>query len=70
MSKMTEINKIRVKKYVGVNSNLRNNQEHQEELKKEINEISKKINNYENDLRFYENLFKNRGYNDINKKDN
>lgn len=61
MSKMTENNKNRVKKYVGVNSNIRSNNEEQEELKKEINELNKKINNCENDLRFYENLFKNRG---------
>ena len=61
MNIMNENNKNRVKKYVGVNSNLRHNTEQQELLKKEINELNKKINNYENDLRFYENLFKNRG---------
>ncbi len=61
MNKMTESNKNRVKKYVKANTGLRDNQQEQEELKKEINELSKKINNYENDLRFYSNLIKNRG---------
>lgn len=61
MNKITENNKNRVKNYVGINNNLRVNQKHQNELKKEILELDKKINNCENDLRFYENILKNRG---------
>lgn len=59
--KMTDVNKNKIKNYVTMNSSLRNNLRKQEELKQEINDINKIINNYENDLRFYDNILKNRG---------
>ena len=58
MQKIAENNRSKIKKYVGVNGKLRNNQSEQEELKKEIHDIKKKITNLENDLRFYNNLLK------------
>ncbi len=58
MQNLADNNRKKVKKYVGVNSNLRKNQAKQEELKKEIHEINKKITNLENDLRFYNNLLR------------
>jgi hypothetical protein len=58
MQKIAEGNRSKIKKYVGVNGKLRNNQSKQEELKKEIHDIKKKITNLENDLRFYNNLLK------------
>ena len=59
--KMVDINKSKIKNYVNINSQIRHNLKKQDELKKEINEINKIINNYENDLRFYDNILKNRG---------
>jgi len=61
MNKMTENNKSKVNNYVKANSGLRDNQNRQAKLKKEINELSRKINNNENDLRFYSNIINNRG---------
>ena len=60
MQNITDNNRNKVKKYVGVNSKLRKNQAKQEELKKEIHDINKKINNLDNDLRFYNNLLDDR----------
>ena len=61
MNKMTESNRNKVKNYVKANSGLRDNQNKQAKLKKEINELNRKINNNENDLRFYSNIINNRG---------
>ncbi len=58
MQNIAENNRSKLKKYVGVNSKLRNNQTEQKDIKKEIHDISKKITNLENDLRFYNNLLK------------
>ena len=58
MQKIAENNRNKIKKYVGVNGKLRNNQTKQEELKQEIQDINKKIVNMENDLRFYNNILK------------
>lgn len=58
MQKITENNRNKVKKYVGINSKIRDNQSDQEELKKEINELNRKINALDNDLRFYNNILK------------
>ncbi len=57
---ITESSKNRLKKYVGMNSKLRNNLRIQEDIKKDIHELKKLINNLDNDLRFYNNLFNNR----------
>ena len=61
MHKISENSKKNLNRYVGVNSKLRRNIMEQEELKREMNEINKTINNLENDLRFYDNIFSNRG---------
>ena len=58
MQKIAENNKNKIKKYVGVNGKLRNNQNTQTDLKKEIHDINKKITNLENDMRFYNNILK------------
>ncbi len=58
---LTENNRKKIKSYVGTNSDLRSNQNVQENIKKDINELNKKITNLDNDLRFYRNLINNRG---------
>lgn len=58
MQKIAENNRNKIKKYVGVNSDLRNNQTKQGEIKKEIHDINKKLTNLENDVRFYNNILK------------
>lgn len=58
MQKVTDNNRNKVKRYVGINSKIRLNQKHQEELKEEINYLNKKIRSLENDLRFYNNILK------------
>ena len=58
---IAESNREKLASYVSTNSNLRYSQNNQERLRKEIYEINKKINILENDLRFYNNIFNNRG---------
>jgi septal ring factor EnvC (AmiA/AmiB activator) len=58
MQKITDNNRIKVKRYVGINSKIRHNQKHQKELNEEINALNKKIRSLENDLRFYNNILK------------
>jgi len=53
-------NQSKLKKYIDINSKLRNNQTNQEKLKNDINVLKRKINNCENDLRFYNNILNNR----------
>ena len=55
---MTKNNKKRLKEYVLVNKDIRENNSKQEELKNKIINVSKKIVSIENDLRFYNNLLK------------
>ena len=61
MNTINKNNTNRFKNYAHVNKKLRDNKKKQEQLKKEINKLNKKINNCENDLRFYNNILKNRG---------
>ena len=56
MQKMNDNSHNKVNKYVGVNNKIRDNQDNQLKLKKEINELDKKIKILENDLRFYHNV--------------
>ena len=51
-------NKKRLKEYVLVNKDIRENSRKQEELKERIYSIAKDLNNVENDIRFYNNLLK------------
>ena len=60
MQKITDFNRNKINNYVGINSKIHNNQNSQKELKKEIYALTKKVNNLNNDIRFYENLIKNR----------
>ena len=61
IQELTENNRKKIKSYVGTNTNLRNSQTMQENIKQEINEINKKMTNLDNDLRFYNNLINDRG---------
>ncbi len=54
----SEESKHRLKNYVRLINNIRDNLKKQENIKKEINEIKKTINNCKNDLRFYNNILK------------
>ena len=56
MQNMSDNNHNKVNKYVGVNNKIRDNQDSQLKLKKEINELDRKIKNLQNDLRFYHNI--------------
>lgn len=56
MQNMNDNNHNKVNKYVGVNNKIRDNQDSQLKLKKEINELDRKIKNLQNDLRFYHNI--------------
>ncbi len=56
MQKITDNNHNKVNKYVGVNNKIRDNQDNQEKIKKEIQELNRKIKVLENDLRFYRNI--------------
>ena len=60
MQKITDTSRNKVKNYVSINTDLRDNQNKQKELKKEIHELSKTINMLDNDYRFYENIINNR----------
>ena len=54
----SDFNKKKITNYVKMNSQIRNNINKQNEIKKEIRNIEKKLNNLDNDLRFYNNLLK------------
>lgn len=56
MQNMSDNNHNKVNKYVGVNNKIRDNQDSQLKLKKEINELDRKIKILQNDLRFYHNI--------------
>lgn len=56
MQNMNDNNHNKVNKYVGVNNKIRDNQDSQLKLKKEINELDRKIKILQNDLRFYHNI--------------
>lgn len=56
MQKIADNSHSKVNKYVGINNKIRDNQNNQDKIKKEIYELSKKIKNLENDLRFYHNI--------------
>ena len=65
MQKITDNNHNKVNKYVGINNKIRDNQDNQEKIKKEINELNRKVKVLENDLRFYRNII---GDNDDNNR--
>lgn len=58
MHRVSVFNKKSIINYVKMNSQIRNNINKQNEIKKEIRSIEKKLNNLDNDLRFYNNLLK------------
>lgn len=60
MQKIADNSRYKIKNYVGINNKIRQNQDSQRILKKEIHDLNKKINSLENDFRFYDNLIKNR----------